>query len=261
MFNGNGSMPSLADIAAVTGDRTGDGFGNGNGWWVLIILFAIFGGWGNGGWGNNARGNGQLESTATQADIQRGFDTQSILTKLNGIENGICSLGYDQLAQMNNIGQSIMQTGYNTQNTVQETGYNLRDSMQQNAIAQTQSANALQSTMQSGFCGVNENITQSRYDSATQACALTNAVNQAAQNIMQNDNANYRQLHDEIVQIQMNAKDEKIAEQQSLIQALNLAQSQANQNQYLVNQLRPSPVPSFSVPNPWSGYGYGCCNA
>lgn len=32
------------------------GFGNGNGWWVLIILFAIFGGWGNGAWGRNGTG-------------------------------------------------------------------------------------------------------------------------------------------------------------------------------------------------------------
>lgn len=52
MFNGN--SPSLADIAAVTGNNK-DGWGDGNGWWVLIILFAIFGGWGNGfggGYGN-----------------------------------------------------------------------------------------------------------------------------------------------------------------------------------------------------------------
>lgn len=30
MFNSNG--PSLADIAAVTGNRNNDGFGEGNGW-------------------------------------------------------------------------------------------------------------------------------------------------------------------------------------------------------------------------------------
>lgn len=36
MFN-MGSAPSLSDIAAVTKDGNGDGWGNGNGWWVLII--------------------------------------------------------------------------------------------------------------------------------------------------------------------------------------------------------------------------------
>ena len=41
MFN-TGTSPSLADIAAVTGgNRNNDGWGDGNGWWVLIILFAI----------------------------------------------------------------------------------------------------------------------------------------------------------------------------------------------------------------------------
>lgn len=76
MFN-MGSAPSLSDIAAVTKDGNGDGWGNGNGWWVLIILFAIFGGWGN-GWGGQGR-NG--EGCATNGDLQRGFDTQSILNK------------------------------------------------------------------------------------------------------------------------------------------------------------------------------------
>lgn len=85
MFN-MGSAPSLSDIAAVTKDGNGDGWGNGNGWWVLIILFAIFGGWGN-GWGGQGR-NG--EGCATNGDLQRGFDTQSILNKLSGIDNGIC---------------------------------------------------------------------------------------------------------------------------------------------------------------------------
>ena len=44
MFNGNGA-PSLSDIAAVAGNDRNNGWADGNGWWVLIILFAIFGGW------------------------------------------------------------------------------------------------------------------------------------------------------------------------------------------------------------------------
>ena len=82
---------------------------------------------------------------------------------------------------------------------------------------------------------------------------------------MINDNNNYRQLHDEIVSIQMQAKDEKIAEQASLINALNLAQSQANQNQYLISQLRPCPQPCYPVQNPYTstnwGNNCGCGNA
>lgn len=56
--------------------------------------------------------------------------------------------------------------------------------------------------------------------------------------------------------------DAKIAEQQNLINALNLAQSQANQNQYLVDQLRPCPTPAYITCNPWASNGTsynGCC--
>lgn len=40
MFNAN--MPSLSDIAAVTGNDRDGGWG-GNGWWIIIILLAMWG--------------------------------------------------------------------------------------------------------------------------------------------------------------------------------------------------------------------------
>ncbi len=46
----------------------------------------------------------------------------------------------------------------------------------------------------------------------------------------------------------------------SLAQA-SLTASQSAQNEYLISQLRPAAVPSFTVPNPYASYGYGCyCN-
>lgn len=116
MFN-MGSAPSLSDIAAVTKDGNGDGWGNGNGWWVLIILFAIFGGLGN-GWGGQGR-NG--EGCATNGDLQRGFDTQSILNKLSGIDNGICDGFYamnTSLLQSTNAIQSAISDSVNASNNV-----------------------------------------------------------------------------------------------------------------------------------------------
>ena len=51
-------------------------------------------------------------------------------------------------------------------------------------------------------------------------------------------------------------------EQAAMINTLNLAQSQANQNQYLVNTLRPCPVPAYQVQNPWATSQYGgCCGS
>lgn len=234
MFN-QGSSPSLSDIAAVTNN---DGLNGNNGWWILIILFALFGGWGRGGY----------YSEGGQSEVQRGFDNQAVINKLNGLENGMASLGYEQLAQINGVNTNITAAMNSLQNVAQ-----------QNAISQMQSNFALQSQLSDCCCQNREAISQLKYDNATSACSITNAINQAAQQIMQNDNANYRQLHDENIAIQMEAKNERIADLQSRLAAADLAASQAAQNNYLISQLRPSPVPSFEVPNPYAGYGY-CCN-
>lgn len=69
MFNGN-NIPSLSDIAAVT-KNSDNGWGDGNGWWILIILFALFG-WGGNGWGNNGGGMNSTAAAYTDSALQRG---------------------------------------------------------------------------------------------------------------------------------------------------------------------------------------------
>ena len=61
----------------------GDGFGNG--WWI-ILLFLFMGFGGNGfGFGNNNAGG------FVNADIQRGFDQNSIMSGMGNVQNGITS--------------------------------------------------------------------------------------------------------------------------------------------------------------------------
>lgn len=202
----NGNGPSLSDIAAVTNN---DSLGGNNGWWILIILFAIFGGFG-GGYGYNGRSNsGAIDNYVLSSDfasLQRQIDSATADIKQQGtaIANGISSLGYDQLNQMNGINTNINNLGYQ---------------------------------LQQCCCENKQAIAQVRYDMATGNCAITNAINTAAQQIMQNDNANYRSLHDENVAMQMEAKNTRIAELQAQIQTLNLAASQQAQNAYLISQL------------------------
>lgn len=251
MFNTGVAAPSLADIAAVTrnNDGNGNGWGDGNGWWVLIILFAIFGGWGNNGW-NNA-GTGGAGNQFTEAALQRGFDTQSIIQKLDGINSGICSLGYDQLNQMNGINTNIMQTGFA-----------LQQGLNNNAVNAMQNTNALSTQLAECCCENRQGQADIKYAMATDTCAITNAINQAAQNIMQNDNANYRQLHDENIALQMAQKNEQIQAQQARITQLELQASQSAQNNYLVDTLRPCPQPAYITCNPFTGTinPYGNCN-
>lgn len=246
----NSGSPSIADIAAVTDGNRNSGWANGDGWWALIILFALFGGWGRGGLFGGNGGGGCDSACATVGDIQRGFDNQGVTNKLNGLENGLCSLGYDQLAQMNAISNTVTQTGYQIQNAIQ-----------QDTIAGMQQSNALQSQLADCCCENRQAIAQVRYDMASDTCAVTTAIANAARDITENQNANYRALHDEIVANRIEDKNAQIADLQSQVQALNLAQSQANQNQYLISQLRPCPQPAYITCNPWGGQPYGgCCS-
>lgn len=266
MFNGNGYAPSVADIAAVTNGNNccngyGNGFGYGNDWWAIILLFALFG-WGgfggNRGWGGGFNGFSGCNSCctpATCAEVQNGFNQQATTNKLNGIENGICSLGYDQLNQMNGINQNIFQTGAG-----------LQQSLNQMAIAQMQDTNSVSRQLADCCCESREAIQGVNYNMAQQFCNLGNQVNQIGQQVIQNSNNNYRALHDELVNYRMQDKDETIANLRSQVQALNLAQSQANQNTALFNRMdanqaelirrlgRDCPTPAYIVPNPF------CCN-
>lgn len=246
----NSSAPSIADIAAVTGGGNNGWGNNGDGWWVLIILFALFGGWGRGGvFGNGGSGCGCDGACATVGDIQRGFDNQGVMNKLNGIEQGLSQLGYSDLQQFGNISNGLCQLGYQTQNAITQA-----------QIAQMQSANALQAQLADCCCENRAAIAQVRYDMSTDSCAIQNAISSAARDITDNQNANYRALHDEIVANRIEDKNAQIADLQSQVQALNLAQSQANQNRYLIDQLRPCPTPAYITCNPWgTQQPYGSC--
>lgn len=250
MFNSNGL--SLADIASVTG-KNNDSMWGGDGWWAIIIFAMIFG-WGgfgnNNGWGNN----GSATATGfTDSAIQRGFDNQAVMTKLDAITSGLSDGFY--------TANNAMLSGFNNLNTnVMQTGYGIQQAINADTVANMQNTNTLQAQLQNCCCENREATAQVRYDLATDTCAITNAIQNQTQQIMQNCNDNYRALHDELVQSQLDAKDAKILEQANAIQALNLAQSQATQNTYLINALKPTPIPSFPASNLYGGLYGGTCS-
>lgn len=98
----NGGMTPAEAI--LLGDRRSndDGFFGGNGSWVFFLFFLLA--WGNGGWGGFGGGNRGMvgEAVATNADLQRGFDTQSITGKLDGLNNGLCDGFYAMNTSMLN---------------------------------------------------------------------------------------------------------------------------------------------------------------
>lgn len=126
-------------------------------------------------------------------------------------------------------------------------GYN----PQQTYLPQTQ-----QPQMADCCCSIQRAIDGVNYNNAQNFCNLGNTMQSVGRDIIENQNANYRQLHDELVAYRMEDKDNTIAELRSQVNALNLSASQSNQNTYLIDRLQPCPTPAYVVPNP-NGY-YGC---
>lgn len=253
---------SLADIAAATGNgRNNDGmFGGDGSWWIIVLFIFAFFGWGNNGWGNNGNGGGYAATAATQADIQRGFDNSAVISKLDGINSGLC----DGFYAMNNG----MLTGFNGINTnIMQTGFGIQQAINADTVANMQNTNALQAQLANCCCETREAIQGVNYNMAQNTCALQNTMNNSTRDILDNQNSNTRAILDYLCQ-------KETADLRAENQALKLAASQSAQNAYiavnqeaqtaeLIRRINPMPVPSYVVPAPYPYSGCGCntgCN-
>ena len=186
---------SVADALALQ-NRGDDGMFGGNGMWVFFLFFLLA--WGGNGWGF---GGGMDGRVATQADVQRGFDTQAVINKLNGLENGLCDGFYavntGMLNGFNGIQRDLCQ-GFGAVNS---------------AIAENRFA------AQQCCCETNRNIDAVRYENAQNTCAITSAIHAEGEQTRALLNAQENQrLRDE------------------LDQARGII-SNTNQSQYILGQL------------------------
>lgn len=253
MFTNNNcaSVPLVANLDG----NSNNGWGDGSWLWFIIVVFAIFGGWGNGfgGWGNGNNGGATPYSTSavTQADLQRGFDTQSIVGKLDGITNGLSDGFYAVQTGMNGINTNILQTGYGIQQAINA-----------DTVANMQNTNALQAQLADCCCQNRESISQVIFDMAQDTCAITNTMNTNTRDIIDNQNAGFRSLldylcQDKIAALQAENNDLRRAASQDRQNALLTTAMTAQTNQ-IINAVNPAPIPAYTVPSP---YGYACgCN-
>ena len=241
LLSGNGGL-SAADIAAVMGNGNGNyGFGGDGAWWlVIILLFAITGG----NWGNN--GNGVGNNGFVVSDVQRGFDQSAVMSSINGLSSAVsngfanaevsrCNTQANLTAMLNNIAMQ-----------------------QQNCCCENRAA-----------------VADLKYTVATENCADRAAVNNGLRDIIANQTANTQALinttnqgiqtvMDKICQLELDAKNDKIADLQQQLTMASLRESQslqtaqiladnAAQTAALENYLNPPAIPAYTVPNP------NCC--
>ena len=131
---------SLADIAAATGgNRSNDGFGDGNGWWlILFLLICGWGGYGFGGYGGGGFNSPAGQGFATRSDIDAALSTQ-------GIESGIQNISTQLCNGFNTLGSQMANCCCDLKQGQGEINYNM--------AAQT---NILQNTVNNGFRDVIE---------------------------------------------------------------------------------------------------------
>lgn len=75
-------------VAPAGGNGFG-GFGGGDGWWVILFLFALMG-WGNGnGFGGNNDMLPYMLNQQTQDGVSRGFDMAALTNQVSNLQNSI----------------------------------------------------------------------------------------------------------------------------------------------------------------------------
>ena len=279
---------SPADFAAVMGGGNNrgfggawGGFGDGQGWWVLLLfLFAMNGGWGNNNWGNNGGLNGAavpyMMTESTQAAVQNGFNQQGILSGINGINSTLANGFADAAVARCNAQTTTLQALSNNQMGLYQT-------LNANQNATTAAMNQIAMAQQQCCCDNRAGLADLKYTVATENCADRQAISDGLRDVIANNTANttalaqainngIQSIKDDLCQDRLDAERRANAELRTQLNMANLSASQAQQTAQIqdniIGELRSCPIPSmpvygsqpiFTCPqNVNPSYGCGC---
>lgn len=277
MSYGEGLSASDVALLSNSGRSNSDGWGNeGGAWWIIIFLIFALGGFGNNGWGNRGNQGGAADNYVLASDfatLQRQLDSgfDRIGNRIENVNNGLCDGFYAMNTGMLNgfggvqqtlcqgfsgVNQAIATNGYETRLGIQTLGSQLANCC---CDIKTQIADCC-CTTQRGIDAVN-------YNMAMNTNQLQNAMCTNTRDIIDSQNNGTRAILDAITANRIEDKNAQIQAQQNEINALRLAASQERQNNYLINELKPCPIPAYITCNPYQSYGFtyannGCgCNS
>jgi hypothetical protein len=250
----------MADNEMLTGylagqsDNNNGMFGGDGSWiWALLILGLLGGGFGfGGGFGGFGGGRGGCcgAPCATQADVRAAVDQQTLISKLDqqtygladstyalnntitngfhGVDNAVCNLGFNMQTGFNGISRQLSECCCDTRAAIKDV-----------QIGAERNAWNLSKQISDCCCDVEKMNMQNRFDAAQANCGTLQAIDKLGDRII-------GYLTDQETR---NLRDE--------VQAYRLKASQAQQNQYLIEQLRPCPVPAYITCNPFAAsHGY-----
>ena len=250
MFNSSNGY-SLSDIAAVTeGTKGNNGWGNNGDWWILLLFLFAFGGFGGYGFGGGRSGGG---NPVTRGDL----DYSNLDSGVRGIQQGLCDGFYAVNTGMLNgftgLQNSIITGFHGVDSALCNLGYQTQAGINSINVANMQNTNALGRQLADCCCENRAAIADIKYQMATNNCALQNTMANNTRDIIDAQRESTRSILDFLV-------SDKLSTLQTENQNLKLKASQAEQNNYLVNALRPAPVPAYTVPAPYHFSGCGNYN-
>ena len=262
---------SASDVALLSGNngRNGDGMFGDNGAWfiVLFLIFAAFG-WGGNGWGNNrgngSNGSGVLDNYVLASDfatIQRQLSDNfaNLTSQARYIQNGICDSAYATAQLINGVNTNIAGSTAALQNSLCQGFNGVNQGIVTNGYETRNAIQGVSSQLASCCCSLEKSQMETNYLNAQNTCAITTGANNNTRDIIDAINSSYNNLHNEIVANRIEDKNAQIAAQQNEINALRLSASQAQQNTYLIDQLKPCPIPAYITCNPYQSVNYNGC--
>ena len=250
--NGNGYAYPVYPMMGGFGNGGFGGYGSDFIW--VILLLALFGGWGNNGNGGFFNGgfdngyawlsNGQKE---IMANTNNGFDTLHLSNQVEGVRDGIAGIS-NQICNSTASVTSAINNGF----------YNSEISANNRAINQMQDTFAL--SRQFADCCCENRLatcqTQNIVQNEGNATRFADANN--TRDIITNATANTQAILDKLCQLELDAKNDKITDLQREVLMKDLQASQTAQNAFiaqglndevdaLYNRLSNCPVPSTPV--------------
>ena len=257
---------SVADALALTGGRNNgnDGWGgDGNGWWVIILILFALGGWGRGGFGgfggNEGGFNGYTAccTPATAQGVSDAFNFNQLDNGIRGLERGICDGFYSTNNSINNVLSAVQNCCCDTKSALC-VGFN----------GVNQSIANLGYQVGQGFCGVDKTILQSDFHAQAGFNALTNqlascccdlgrgqedikyALAKSTNDIMVANEKNTNTIINYLTQTEM----DKLRTE---LQSAQFQLSQLSQTSNIVNQLMPVAKPAYLTCSPYaSAFGF-----
>jgi hypothetical protein len=261
---------TAADIAAVVGNRNGDGFGWGGegGLLTILLILALFGGgFGfGGGWGGGFGGFGGMYEfpwilTGQQGinnNTNSGFRDSMLQDGITSVRDGIAGLS-TQLCGCCSDMQMALANGF----AGVEQGANARQMANMQTAFATQNAinqgfNATQSQLAQCCCDQRLATADLKYTIATEECATRNAAAMNTRDIIESGNRNSQAILDKLCQLELDGLKQDNANLRTQLNMANLAASQnaqtaelrqsgATQLNQLVSELRSCPIPSQPV--------------